>query len=187
MSVNETGSSLLSLLIIMFVVAIAVAVFIIVGGTIWVIVKARKNGFSNSKKVIFYTIGAIIIAAFSWVLNFGWLRFIMTFYLIPIIHAIIFFLANMFLAKYTDQSSKMQKLNSLFIIAYLATYVFLPDGGDIGEMYFFFGLIHNDIISYIASFVSRIAGVGHIVLFILQLVEINKIKKTISENNVLHP
>ena len=160
---------LLALLIVVFIVALVV----IVGGTILGIVKARKA----SKKVIFRTLGSIIIAAISWILNFGWLRFMMTFLLFPIIHGILFFLANMFFCKYTDESPLMSKWNLLFIITYLIAYVFLPDAADAGGMYFFFGLINSDILSDVAYYLSIAAGIAHIVLFVLQFCEIRKIKK----------
>ena len=53
----------------------------------------------------------------------------------------------------------------------------MPDGGDIGGMYFFFGLIHSDTLSVAANFISSVACIAHIVLFILQIVEIRKIKE----------
>ena len=51
------------------------------------------------------------------------------------------------------------------------------DCGDIGEMYVFFGLIHNNEISHICDYLSEIAFFVHIVLLILQITEIAKIKK----------
>ena len=53
----------------------------------------------------------------------------------------------------------------------------MPDGTDVGEMYFFFGLIHSDVLSGVANFISSIAVIGHIVLFVMQIVEIGKVKK----------
>lgn len=179
MLANVNSGFLLTLLIIAFVVAIVV----IIGGTILGIVKARKNNSFNSKKVIFRTVGSITIVAISWILNFGWLRFFMTFLLVPVIHGIIFFLANVFFAKYIEQSSKMSKFNLLFFITYLISYLLLPDGGDIGEMYFFFGLIHNDAFSIVANFISSVAGTAHIILFVLQIVEMSRIKKNILETS----
>lgn len=167
---SNVNSSILLLLLIAGLVAV---VTVIVVGVILAIVKK-----GNSKKVTICTLVSIIIAGFSWILNFGWLRFFMTFLLIPVIHGTVFFLSNIKFAKYTDQSTKMKKMNFLFIITYLMSYFLMPDGGDTGEMYFFFSLIHNDILAGIASFVSSIAITAHILLFVLQIVEIRKIKKT---------
>ena len=173
------------LLLTILVLAFAVAIVVIAGRVIWSIVKARKSRYPNSKRIIFWTLGSIFITAVSWVLNFGWIRFVMTFLLIPIIHGIVYFLANLFFSKYIDKSSKMSKLNLFFIIIYVTAYVFMPDGADVGGMYFFFGLIHNDTLSSIASFIADIAGIGHIVLFIMQIIEAKKIKKNMSADSNL--
>ena len=71
MLANVNRSLLLTLLIVAFVVAIVV----IVGGVLLAIVKARKNNSPNSKKIIVRTFVSIIIAAVSWIFNFGWIRF----------------------------------------------------------------------------------------------------------------
>lgn len=173
MLANANRSFLLALIIITFVVA----ALVVISGVIWAIVKTRKNNSFNFKKTIICTFGSIIIAAASWIFNVGWFRFFMTILLVPIIHGIAFFLANMFFAKYTDRSLKMLRMNLLFIITYLIAYLFMPDGGDIGEMYFFFGLIHNDMLSKIAFLISSSAAIGHIVLFVMQIVEMMEIKK----------
>jgi len=109
----------------------------------------------------------------------------MTFLLIPVIHGIVFFSLSIFFAVYVDKSPKMLKFNVFFIITYLLSYVFMPDGADRGEMYFFFGLIHNDSLSSIAFYISGISFIVHIVLFFMQIFEVRKIKKAklISEND----
>jgi len=153
------------------------AIVVIVGGIIWSIIKIRKNNSSKFKKVTIMTFASILIAAVSWVLNMGWVRFFMTILLIPVVHGIVFLLANLFFAKYIEQSPKMAKLNILFIATYLIAYLFLPDGADVGGMYFFFGLIHNDTLSTIAGSLSGIAVIGHIALFVIQMIEVFTIKK----------
>ena len=152
--------------------AIAVAV------TVLSIVKALTNSTPSYKKTVIAALISIAVAAASWVFNMGWIRFFMTFLLIPIVHAIVFLLSNLSFAKYTGKSSVMEKLNAFFIITYLISYLLMPDAGDIGEMYFFFGLIQSDNLSNIAFFVSNIAFICHIVLFVLQIIKINKIKQS---------
>ena len=87
MLANVSSNILLFLLILISVSFIGV----IIGGSIWGILKGRKNNSSNIKTMIYITLLAIFIATVSWVLNMGWIRFIMTFLLMPFIHAIIFF------------------------------------------------------------------------------------------------
>ena len=169
-----------------YVIKGMVGLLLVIGLIVFGIVKAiktlRQNNFYGKRKTILMSLLYILIVLVSWFLNMGWIRFFMTFLLIPFIHAIVFFLTNFFATKYFDKSPKIRKLNLWFIISYLITYLLMPDGGDIGGMYFFFGLIHSDILSGVANFISSVAGIAHIVLFVLQIVEIRKIKKNILEN-----
>lgn len=165
------------ILLFLLISVIMTATIVIVGGTIWGLIKARKNDTSDKKMVILLCVLSIVIAAVSWMANFGWIRFIMTFLLIPFIHAIIFFLTNLFVSSYVDKSRKLKMLNLFFIVTYLMFYIFLPDGGDIGGLYFFFGLIHNDTLLSIAEFILSIALPGHVVLFILQIIQVIALKK----------
>ncbi len=139
--------------------------------------------FCGKKKTILMSLFCIIIVMASWFFNMGWLRFFMTIILIPFVHAVVFFLTNFFAAKYFDKSTKIKKLNLWFIVSYIIAYLLMPDGGDIGEMYFFFGLIHSNKLSGMADSLSFAAFVGNIVFFAMQVSEIKKIKK----NTVFNP
>lgn len=133
---------------------------------------------SSRIRTIIISVVAVIIAAVSYVLNMGWIRFFMIFLMIPFIHAAILIVTNVFMAKYIDKSKKMRWLNLLFILTYLVFYIFLPDGGDYGETYFFFGLIESDSLYEIALNISLIALLGHIVTLVLQIVLATKIRKS---------
>ena len=163
-----------------------VGLLLVIGLIVFGIVKAvkvlKQNNFYGKKRTILMSIFYILIVIASWFLNMGWIRFFMTILLIPFIHAVVFFLTNFFATKYFDKSTKIRKLNLWFTISYLIAYLLMPDGGDIGGMYFFFGLIHNDTLSGIANSISSIAVIGHIVMFVMQIIEIKKIKKNISIN-----
>lgn len=156
---------------------IVITVPSIIGASVFTIVKAYKTEDYIKMKCMILTLLCMTIAAVSWLLNMGWLRFVMTYTLIPFVHAIIFFLANLFSAKYMQKSKKLKAIFIMFCITYLLSYLLLADGGDIGEMYVFFGLIHNNKIFYICNYLSGIAVFVHIVLLILQITEIAKIKK----------
>lgn len=172
---NISPHILLFLIISIFIIFIGV----VVGVTIRIILKSRQD--SDKKRRIFISIFmsllSIFIAAISWLLNMGWVRMIMTLLLIPFIHALIFFFTNLFMTYYEDKNKSTKLLNLLFILTYLLLYIFLPDGADTGEMYFFFGLIHSNSLSGIAQCVSRMAFLGHIVLFILQIIQAIRTKK----------
>ncbi len=178
MLANLNGGLMFVLMIVISVIAVAVAV----GGVIWAVVKLAKSNSSKAQTMIILSFVSVVIAAVSWVMNFGWMRFFLTFLLIPMIHGIVYFLVNLYYSKYVDKTPKMLKLNMFFIITYLIAYLFMPDGADYGEMYFFFGLIQSNTLSNIANFISSFAVIGHIVLLIMQIVEVRKIKKNISEN-----
>jgi len=68
-------------------------------------------------------------------------------------------------------------------VTYILTYILLPDAGDYGGMYFFFGLIHSDLLSGIDLHISIIAFEVHFVLFILQIIYAVKIKKDQEKDN----
>lgn len=134
---------------------------------------STKKDRNNSKlKYNLISILFVIISIVSWVFNMGWLRFIMTFLAVPIIHTIAFIIINSFSLSYIDKSVKLKRYVNLSYITYLLGYLSLPDGGDVGPMYVFFGLIHNDIVANISYIISSISFIGNIVLFILQIVEI---------------
>lgn len=172
-----------NLLFIVLIVAFFVSVFTVIGGLIWAFVRLKKNCSPHAKKTVVFTLLSIVVAAASWILNFGWMRFFMTLLALPFLHGVGYFLANMFFAKYVDQSPEISKMNFWFIATYLLAYLFFPDGGDIGEAYFFFGLIQSDALFSIAYYVSVLAMIGHVVLFVMQIDRIRKIKNTTEAQN----
>ncbi len=152
-------------------IAVFSLVFLIIN-----IIKALQRKSQIPKRKVFTTLAIMLLTAASFI-NIGWFRVIMLWLLIPVIHATVFFVSNMFFVKYTDISPQIKIMNLMFMISYLVAYLFLPDFGDIGGAYFFFTLIQNEILVGIAFFVSQITFVGHIVLFILQIIEVRKIRK----------
>lgn len=160
------------ILLFLLVTIPLIAVIVIISGSIWGFIK-----MPGKATVILISIFSLIIAAASWIFNMGWIRFMMTLTLIPFIHAMIFFLTNLFTARYIDESQKLKILNLLFCITYMISYIFLPDGADTGGLYFFFGLIHNSTLSYVAQAISYIAFFAHIILFVMQIIQWVKQKK----------
>ncbi len=163
--------------LILLICFVLVNVIVIVGGVVWAICKALKMNDKKGLRAVIFSILCILVAACSWIFNFGWLRFILTFMLVPFIHAIIFFITNTCASKYIDRSKKMKVYVWLFYITYLCAYVTLPDGADIGPTYMFFGLIKSDSASSIGFLVAYISCMIHIIAFILQSVQILKLKK----------
>lgn len=141
------------------------------------IISTKKDGNNSKLKYTLISILFVIIAIVSWILNMGWIRFIMTFLAVPIIHTIAFMIINSFSLSYIDKSVKLKRYIDLSYITYLLGYLLLPDGGDVGPMYVFFGLIHNDVVANISYSISSIVFIGNIVLLILQISERKKIKR----------
>lgn len=168
-----------TLLLYLFVSVFVIVILVILGGTVITIIKSFRHDDRHKRKIMLTTLSCIVIAGISWIFNMGWVRFIMTFLLIPFIHTIVFFLINLFSSKYIQKSTKSQNIQIAFCATYLLFYVLLPDGGDVGEMYVFFGLIHSNTFSSICYKISSILFLSHIVLLILQIIDILKRRKSI--------
>lgn len=173
-NVNRT----LLLILCLSILAIGVITGIVI--LVKSIISSKKNGNHLKLKYNLVAILFVLIAIASWVLNMGWLRFIMTFLALPIIHTIAFMITNNFSLSYIDKSVKLKRFVLLSYITYLLGYLLLPDSSDYGPMYVFFGLIHNDIVANISYNISFVAFMGNIVLLILQIVERRKVKKEIN-------
>ena len=113
-------------------------------------------------------IACIIIAAISWVMNFGWYRVFLTWFPIPLVHTVAFAVL-IHKAVYLMSRYKRFRIYSIFAhITYLASYLLFPDGGDMGPGYVFFGLIRNDAAYSIAMPISLTCfGVNVIIMAIM--------------------
>lgn len=141
------------------------------------IIYSKQTG--NIAKIKFTLLSGLcaLIAIISWFLNFGWLRFFMTFLAIPTIHTIAFLFINDLALTYIDKSAGIKRYSVLSYITYLAGYIFLPDGGDTGS-YSFFGLIHNNTLIEISFIISSCSFILNAIILVLQIIERIKIKKT---------
>ena len=118
----------------------------------------------------------ILIASASWILNMGWLRLILTWFAVPFIHPIIFVVINSKALPNIIYSAKLKIYTLITYITYVLMYVFLPDGGDIGPMYTFFGLISNDLAVNVLTVLSEVCLIAYITFTILQITENKKVK-----------
>ncbi len=131
---------------------------------------------NNSKRVhIIVSVLFAMTAMVSWLLNFGWIRFIMTLLFIPVIHSIAFIIINNRSASYMDCSAKLKRYVTLSYITYLSGYLLFPDGGDVGQMYLFFGLIRSNTIAELCYFPTVLLFTANIALLVLQSKERKKI------------
>ncbi len=167
--------------ILRFLAVIGVIVF----GIIKCIQSLRKDYFNGKKRCIIVSIVSIVIGGVSWFFNMGWIRFYMTLLLAPVIHSVIFFYMNLSAAKYFNKSKKIKRLNLFFIVTFLISHILAPDSpiGNDGGLVSLFGLINNAAFNGFAIFISMAAFIGHIVMLVMQIVEINKSKENVPENH----
>lgn len=137
------------------------------------------NTSKGKIKTIIISVISILVVVATWIFNLGWLRLFMTAVLIP--HIVLFIFMNLYSTKYFDNSKKIKILNIFFVLTFLFAYVFMPDSDDISS-YVFFGLVHNENVLNIAEIISTVAFVGNVVTFIMQIIGIEKIKKSLLEN-----
>lgn len=154
------------------------------GSIVWSIIYSVKTKNKNGIYAVLFSLLSIALAAFSWITNLGWIRFILTILLIPFVHALAFVTMNVCASKYVNCSKTMKVSVWLFYITYLCTYIFLPDSGDHGPMYMFFGLVRSNSVANIAYYVSMGAFMMHIATFIVQMVQISDYKKKMKLINV---
>ena len=140
---------------------------------------SRMKMFNKKIITIIISIICILVVASTWMFNLGWLRLFMSVVVIP--HSVIFVFINLYSAKYFDKSKKLKMLNVFFIFTFVIAYVFMPDSSDINS-YGFWGLIHNEQILNIAEHISTTGFIGNIATVIMQILEIEKIKKASIEN-----
>ena len=141
-------------------------------------VMPAPNLHSSGKKTsVIISLLSIFVVAVSWITNIGWMRIMLSFFLVPFLHAIYYFILNLAICFFVGQSKSLRLMNLLFSITYVLSNLFFPDGGDAGPSYFFFGLVKNDVLSDIAYVICVVSFVLHIILIALQLISVFRLKK----------
>lgn len=148
------------------------------------IISSIKSGNFTKLKYTLISILCIIVATLSWFSNFGWLRFIASTLAVPIIHNIAFIIINYLTLQYIEKSNTLKRHVVFSYITYLLGYILFPDSGDNGPMYVFFGLIHNNFISYILGCIAAVLFAGNIVSLTMQMTEGAAIKKFIKNSSI---
>ena len=174
-----TNSSVASIIpIIGKIAGIALLIGIIVG-IIFIVKKVKQtklNGVKISKKWCLITIFTVVIMFLSWLFNIGWFRIILMWIPIPLLHTIFFMLINFKASAKVLSFKNLEKYMIYSCVTFLLSYLLFPDGGDIGEMYFFFGLIRSNFLSGIVMFIAVPLWIANIVFLILEYLELKKCK-----------
>lgn len=178
-------TGLMQLTAIAVVILAALLILAAIACAVIAMVKAKKSGNRMRVRYDVISIVSVLVAAASWLLNFGWIRFIMTLRAIPFIHAILFFFVNHFAAAYVKKSRALNSFTVLSYVFYMAAYLCLPDGGDIGPLYVFFGQFHSDWVIGVCNTIAAIGFAGSAVCLVLQLIFALKTRKrTLQNENV---
>lgn len=174
---------LLLTILILILLIFGLTVLVGIAAIICAFIKAKKNG--NYKQLTYNSVCllCVVIMVAAWITNLGWIRFIMTLMAIPFAHAIIFMIINFFAASQIERSARLKILTILSYITYVVAYVFLPDGGDVGPMYVFFGLVHNHMAVYASEVISTLGFAGNIIVLIIQIIEIIILKRNGKETH----
>ena len=173
MAGNSIILSLIGMLLpCVFLAGVGFGIFLIVRHFI----RTKKDGNSTAISWYIVTILSVVIMFASWILNFGWFRVFLTWIPIPLAHTVAFVWINLKVASKVSEHKPFKKLIALSCLTFLLTYLAFPDGGDIGGAYVFFGLIRNDVVVYIATYVTLFALIFNIVIFVLEIRELLKLK-----------
>ena len=139
--------------------------------------KTDKSDKSFQKGLRVITVASVIIALVSWIFNLGWYRVFLTWIPIPFAYTIAFLIINFKVIKRALEFTHLRKYILLSNATYLLSYLLFPDGGDIGGMYVFFGLIKNSIVAGIAMYAALILFVATVVILILECIALKECKE----------
>ena len=157
--------------IVVLVGVIVAAVFIVR----WFVKESGKGG-RTAKRWRAVIVLCVLVSGVAWILNMGWFRVFLTWVPLPLAHVGFFVWLNFKAAANVSQFGSLKKYIILSCVTYLLPYLTFPDGGDVGGMYFFFGLIRNDIAADIMMYITFAVLILSIVVLILEYIELKKSK-----------
>ena len=131
-------------------------------------------------KIILLSLLSILIVAVSYLMNFGFIRLFCLLMLIPFAHAIIVFAISVVASSYSS-FRKIQMYNYMFCTTDIFSNILFPDSDGLSTR-LFFGLIENDFMCNLGEVLSIISLLMHIVLIVLQFIEIRRIDRKTNEN-----
>ena len=138
----------------------------------------ERGGVLVRTKMILLSLLSILIVAISWLKNFGFIRLFCLLVLIPFAQAIIVFAIGVVVSNYASYR-KIRMYNYMFCATYILSNILFPDSDELSTR-MFFGLIENDFMCNLGEVLSIISLIIHIVLIVLQFIEIRCIDKKIN-------
>ncbi len=177
MNTNISGNLLFLLFLIPPTLSVILSVTVLVKSIIY----CKKTGSAVKLKYNIISIACTILVAVSYFFNIGWLRVFGLWLGIPFIHAMFFVATNSLSADYIEMSPVLRINVVMTDITYFLAYALLPDGGDVGGAYAFFGLIHNEALVTVCGVVAQIALIANIICIVNQFIRRKAIKKSKAE------
>ncbi len=156
----------------------AIVVPCVIFWLVHLVIKGIKQKDRGALKMGLLSVVLFAAAMLSWFLNLGWLRVTFTVMLVPVWHFAIFFNVNYFAASYFSSSKKMKRLNVIYCITYLVSYIALPDAADDMMPYVLFGLIKGNAAAGIFGVIFALSLLTHIVVTVMQIFEMLVTQKT---------
>lgn len=158
----------------LIVTAIALIVGIVFGirALVRQIKRMKKSGESHFIIHVYFLIACLIVSAASWFFNFGLLRIILMVFLLPLSHMVVFALLIYKSVCFMKRYKRFRVYSILSYITYFAAYLLLPDIGEFGPGYVFFGLIRNDAAYSIAMPISLICFGVNVIIMIIMAVDV---------------
>lgn len=165
-------------LIPLFMLALPLAsIALMIFGAVRASRKAKERGVSGTKKMIVISLSTVVVTLVLWLLNVGWIRVILIWFPLPLIHSAVFFLTNVFGAGYIFEYTDVKVASILFHVTYALHYVFMPDGGDVGGPYAFMTLIRDSDLVSVISAITVIMLAFHFIILVYMIARIKEIKK----------
>lgn len=172
----ESAFNISAVLYLIFSLAIG---FGIIAGIAYFIYKlATKRQTEKPRKIfIIMPFAILLIATVAFILNMGWYRVILIIFPIVPLHFILFFFTSLYSSDFAAKSKPILMFSIINYIIFPLTYLLLPDGGDTGGMYMFFGLIKNEALCSFSLSVAVNCFFASIAFILLQLIMTFKLKR----------
>lgn len=147
-------SSIVTALFIIIAIALIVGIVFGICALIRQIKRMKKSGESHFIIYFYLMIACLIISAASWVFNFGLIRIILAFFLLPLSHMVAFAVLMYKTVVFMKSYKRFRVYWIISYITYLTSHLLFPDIDERGPGYVFFGLIRNDAAYSIAMPIS---------------------------------
>jgi len=170
----NVGGAFVILLGVLIILTLLLIVVSFGWSVYWVVrdcMRARSNG--QRLPILWYVMILLSmgVALCSWI-NMGWIRVVLLWTSIPMIHTAVFLLINILAAGRVSCFKSLKPTVIVSCATYLLSYLLLPDMGDADFSYMFFTLIRNDTVNAVMLWVAPILCIVSFAVLIVELVQL---------------